>query len=183
MDFQDTSVAGCWRIATTLVEDERGSFARAFEKRQFEARGLETSFVQSNVAFSRARATLRGLHLQTGSHAEAKLVRCVQGAAYDVVVDLRPESPTYRRWHGMVLSARNHLAVYAPPGTAHGYLTLEEDTRMLYHVSQEYEPAAEIGIRWDDPDIGIGWPIEPAVMSDRDRALPTVRDIRVGAPA
>lgn len=183
MDFHETSVAGCWCVTTTLVEDERGSFARAFDKRQFEARGLETSFVQSNVAFSRLRGTLRGLHLQTGPYAEAKLVRCVQGRAYDVVVDLRAQSPTYLKWHGTELSARNHLAVYAPPGTAHGYLTLEEDTRMLYHVSQEYEPAAERGIRWDDPDLAIGWPIEPAVMSEKDRALPTVGALRIGALA
>lgn len=151
--------------------DERGSFARLWCARET---GLDIPWVQVNLSESRLRGTLRGLHLQAAPHAEWKLVRCLRGAIHDVIVDLRPESPTCGRWVGVDLRAADapSPSLLVPAGFGHGFITLEDDTAVSYLVSAFYEPSAERGLRWDDPAIGIRWPLEPTVLSDKDRAWP-----------
>jgi dTDP-4-dehydrorhamnose 3,5-epimerase len=150
-------------------EDDRGFFARAWCQQEFEAAGLETRLVQCNVSFNKRAGTLRGMHYQLAPHAEVKVVRCTRGAIYDVIIDLRPTSPTYKQWLGVELSAANGRALYVPEGFAHGYQTLEDDTETLYQVSEFYAPEAERGLRWNDPAFGIDWPNgEPRVISPKD---------------
>jgi len=139
---------------------------------EFAASGLETAVAETSIAYNQSRLTLRGLHYQTSPHEETKLVRCTSGSVYDVVADLRPDSPTSRGWHGVELSAENRLALYVPAGCAHGYLTLEDDTELLYQISRPYMPDAATGVRWDDPTLGIHWPASPRVISPRDASLP-----------
>jgi len=153
--------------------DERGFFARMWCATEFAARGLQTGFVQSSTSFNHRRGTLRGLHYQAPPHEEIKLVRCTQGAALDVIVDLRPESPTFKRWHACELSADNRHAVYIPKGMAHGFQTRLDNTELLYAIATPFEPSAARGVRWDDRSLGIDWPITPPlVISQRDEQLP-----------
>ncbi len=152
--------------------DERGFFARAFCRRTLAELGVELEVVQANLSRSRARGTLRGLHYQLPPSAETKLVCCPAGAIWDCVLDLRPESPTFGRHVAAVLSAADHRAMLVPPGCAHGFLTLEPDSLVLYFVSAAYDPARERGVRWDDPAFAIPWPFPPTVVSARDRAHP-----------
>jgi dTDP-4-dehydrorhamnose 3,5-epimerase len=155
------------------IADERGFFARAWCPDEFAAAGLDPRAAALNVSYNRAAGTLRGMHMQAHPHGEAKLVRCTAGAVFDVIADLRPESPTYTRWFAAELSARNRIALYIPEGFAHGFQTLEPDTEVLYLMSAPHVPEAATGVRWDDPVLGIDWP--PAaerVISDRDRAYP-----------
>jgi dTDP-4-dehydrorhamnose 3,5-epimerase len=152
--------------------DERGSFTTLFAADTFRAHGLDVRIAQTAVSRNRRRGTLRGLHYQIPPFAQAKLVRCCRGFIYDVVVDLRPESATVGRWFGMELSATAERMLYLPAGLAHGFLTLEDDTDVLYHLSAPRQASAEGGIRWDDPALAIAWPLEPAVISERDRAFP-----------
>jgi dTDP-4-dehydrorhamnose 3,5-epimerase len=173
--FVPTTIEGCWVIELPMACDERGAFRRVFDREEFARRRLCTSFVQVNHASSTEAGTLRGLHLQGGRHAEAKLVSCVGGALFDVVVDLRPQSPTYLRWHGIELSPGAGRAVYVPEGTAHGYLTLRPETHIVYQVSCAYRPESESGARWNDPSFAIQWPRPPAVLSDKDRSWPDFR--------
>ena len=154
------------------VEDERGSFARTFCAEEFAARGLETRFVQQSVSHNRRRGTLRGMHYQAAPHSETKLIRCTAGAVYDVLVDLRGESPTFKRWIAVELTARSRRALYVPPGLAHGFLTLEDETEIHYQITPAYRPEASRGVRWDDPSFGIDWPLEPTVISAKDHAYP-----------
>jgi dTDP-4-dehydrorhamnose 3,5-epimerase len=154
------------------VEDARGFFARMFDSRVFEAAGLSARFVNVNNSFSRARGTLRGLHLQNPPSAEAKLVRCVRGAIFDVAADLRAGSPTRGRWFGVELTDENRAMLYVPEGCAHGFLTLTDDSETIYFSSQYHDAARERGVRWNDKATAIAWPIEPAVISDKDRAWP-----------
>jgi dTDP-4-dehydrorhamnose 3,5-epimerase len=172
MIFVETELAGVWRIAIEPRRDERGYFARAFCRREFEAHGLPGSFVQSNLSFSSRRGTLRGMHLQLHPHGEAKLVYCTRGKVFDAVVDLRPGSPTFARWTALELSATNGEMLFSPPGCAHGYLTLDDDCEVFYQVTAEYHPQSEAGVRWDDPTIAIRWPLPPVCISARDRGLP-----------
>ena len=154
-------------------EDERGSLARAWSRDEFAERGLETAFVQANIAHSRRRGTLRGLHYQLPPNEEVKLVRCVRGAIYDVVVDLRPDSPSYRGWHGEELTAESGRALYVPAGCAHGYLTLVDATETFYEVTAAYSPRDERGVRWDDPAFAIRWPdVDALLISEKDRGWP-----------
>lgn len=172
MKLVETTLPGVYVVEPELVEDERGFFARIFDARAFDERGLVAAVAECSVSFNRSRLTLRGLHYQRAPHEEAKLVRCVRGVVYDVAVDLRPDSPTYLRWTASELSAENRLALYLPPGCAHGYLTLADGCELLYQISERYEPASSAGVRWDDPAIGVEWPAAPAVISPRDGSFP-----------
>jgi dTDP-4-dehydrorhamnose 3,5-epimerase len=168
----DTGVAGAFVVEPTPHHDERGLFARTFSAETFEQLGLDRGVAECSVAFNPAAFTLRGLHVQRPPHEEAKLVRCTRGAAFDVVLDLRAGSPTYLRWHGVELTWENRLALYVPPGCAHGYLTLEPETELAYQMSVAHVPAAAAGVRWDDARFGIEWPASPVVIAPRDAAYP-----------
>lgn len=172
MIFLSTEIEGAHLIDIEPIMDERGFFARAWCQREFLSRGLVACMVQTNLALTCERGTLRGLHYQAAPHAEAKLVRCIQGAAYVVAVDLRRESASYLRWVGAELSARNRRALYVPPGCAQGYQTLADQTELLYQMSAFYVPEAARGLRYDDPALGIRWPLEARNLSPRDRAWP-----------
>lgn len=175
MNFEPGAVDGAFLIRPQLRTDERGHFARIFCEQTMAARGLESRFPQVNTGFSPNRGTLRGMHVQTGEHAEVKLARCVRGRVFDVVVDLRPHSPTYRRWWGAELSPEDGAMLYAPAGTAHGYLTLAPDTELVYMTSRPYAPGAVGGVRWNDPAFAIAWPEAPTLVSAADQAWPDHR--------
>jgi dTDP-4-dehydrorhamnose 3,5-epimerase len=173
MIFTPTDLEGAFIVDIEPREDERGFFARAWAREEFEANGLSTEVAQANIAFNHRKGTLRGMHFQRPPHAEVKVVRCVRGALYDVIVDLRPESPTWKRWLGVELTADNRRMLYIPEGFAHGYQTLADATEAYYQVSEFYAPDAEGGVRWDDPAFGIEWPDpDPPVMSQKDRTWP-----------
>ncbi len=174
MKFIETELKGAYIIEPEHLEDERGFFARTFCEQEFAAHGLEIRFVQCSVSFNRRKGTLRGLHYQAAPHAEVKLVRCTAGAAFDVVVDIRPGSPTYKRWLGVELSSGNHKMLYIPEGFAHGFQSLEDRTELFYQISKAHAPEAARGIRWDDPAIGISWPMKPLVVSARDQGFPVL---------
>lgn len=172
MIFERTSVDGAFLVRPELRGDERGFFGRLFCRKAFAERGLATDLAQINDSFSAQSGTLRGMHFQRAPHAETKLVRCVRGALYDVVLDIRPESPTFGRSSGHELTADNRHMLYVPKGCAHGFMTLTDDVEMLYFVDEFYAPGAEGGVRWDDPRFNIEWPMAPTVISDKDRAWP-----------
>ena len=172
MIFTELPLTGAFLIEPERLSDERGFFARVLCTRDFAARGLKTDFVQSSISFNNRVGTLRGLHYQEPPHAETKLVRCTQGAAFDVLLDLRPDSPTYKLWYGLEITAENRRAVYIPEGIAHGFQTLCDDTELLYSISSYYEPAAARGVRWNDPTLAIAWPISPpSIISEKDQQL------------
>jgi dTDP-4-dehydrorhamnose 3,5-epimerase len=171
--FTPTALSGMFVIDAEVFPDERGHFTRAWLPEPFAERGLETRIAQASLASNRRAGTIRGLHYQTAPFEEVKIVRAVKGAVYDVTVDLRPDSPTYLRWVGVELSERNHRLLYVPKGCAHGYQTLADGTDVFYFVSAPYSPAHQRGLRWDDPAIGIAWPLgAPTCLSDRDRQFP-----------
>lgn len=172
MIFTPVSLGGACLVEIERVEDERGFFARTWCRREFEKHGLDPRLAQCSISFNRARATLRGLHYQTTPHEEAKLVRCVRGSVWDVIVDLRPDSPSFTGHFGVELSAENRRALYVPPGFAHGFITLEDATEVAYQMSEFYHPESARGVRWDDPAFGIEWPLVPQVISERDRCYP-----------
>lgn len=175
MIFRDTGIDGAWILEAERLEDERGFFARTWDADEFAERGLNARLAQCSISYNRRRGTLRGLHYQVAPHEEAKLVRCTAGAIFDVVVDLRPDSTTFRDWFGVELSADNRLAVYVPEACAHGFLTLVDGCEVHYQISQFYAPEAARGVRWDDPAFGITWPGEVLVMNERDRTYPDFR--------
>jgi dTDP-4-dehydrorhamnose 3,5-epimerase len=166
--FTPTPLAGAYVLELDRREDERGFFARSFCQHEFTEHGLNPRIAQCNVSFNAKRGTLRGMHYQAPPHEEAKVVRCTQGAVWDVVVDLRPKSTTFKRWHGVELSAGNRRALYIPEGLAHGFQTLTDDAELLYLMSEFYHPDAARGVRWDDPAFGIEWPLPNPRMSERD---------------
>lgn len=168
MRFEELALAGAWRIVPERREDERGYFARTFSGAEFAAHGLDPAVAECSISRNPRRLTLRGMHLQRAPHEEVKLIRCTSGAVYDVIVDLREESPTYLRWHAETLSRENGVMLYVPRQFAHGYLTVEDDSELAYQISTPYAPASATGYRWDDPAFGIGWPDRPAVISSRD---------------
>jgi dTDP-4-dehydrorhamnose 3,5-epimerase len=172
-------VAGAFFVDPEPVDDERGFFARIFSAAEFAAFGLEATIAESSLSYNRVAHTLRGLHYQVSPHEEAKLVRCLRGSLYDVVVDVRPDSPTYAQWDASELSPQNRRALYAPPGTAHGYLTLEDETELLYEISSPHVPKAARGVRWDDPLFKIDWPAAPRVIAPRDSSYPDFGEGRV----
>ena len=169
MRFVPIPLAGAYLIELDKREDERGFFARLFCEREFGEAGLETNFVQINNSLSRDRGTLRGMHYQLGEAAEVKIVRCIKGALWDAILDLRPGSGTFGESFGAELSAENRTMMYVPRGFAHGFLTLTEDVEALYMVSAFYAPDRERGLRWNDPRFVIQWPAEPLVISDKDK--------------
>jgi len=172
MKFTKTELPGATVIDLERREDSRGWFARVYCEREFEAAGLTTRVAQTNMSLTKQRGTLRGMHYQAAPYAEDKLVRCVQGAIWDCIVDLRADSPTYRKWIGVELSDANGRMLLVPKGFAHGFVTLTEDCAVTYQVSEFYTPQAERGLRWNDPAIGIRWPVPVEDMSDKDRNWP-----------
>ena len=172
MRFHPTEVGGAYVVEIEPIEDERGFFARAWCGREFAENGLHGPFVQENVGFSGRAGTLRGLHFQQAPHEEAKLVRCTAGAVWDVAVDLRQGSPTYRGWTGVELSAADRNMLYVPEGCAHGYLTLTDDAETRYLTTEYYAPDAAWGVRYDDPAFGIRWPADVELVSDADLGWP-----------
>jgi len=182
MRFCELEIAGCFLIEPEPVADERGFFARSWCMQAFAEHGLNPGLAQCNISFNRRRGTLRGLHYQADPFAEAKLIRCTQGAIFDVVVDLRPGSPSFGRWTGTELSAENRRMLYAPEGFAHGFQALWDGTEVFYQMSQAYRAELARGVRYDDPDLAISWPIPAPIVSARDRALPGLAEAR-RAPA
>ena len=177
MIFTETPLQGAYLVDLEQRTDERGFFARAWCAEEFERQGLSSRIAQTNISFNHSAGTLRGLHYQQPPHAEVKLIRCTSGAIWDVIVDLRKDSSTYRQWFGAELTAENRTMMYVPESFAHGYLTLVPNTETAYQVSEPYAPGAEAGIRWDDPAFGIGWPdVEIKVISDKDASHPNFRD-------
>lgn len=172
MKFIPLAVEGAYRIEAEPLEDERGWFARFFCAAEFEAHGLQTRWVQANQSLSRKAYTLRGLHYQKPPHEEVKLVRCLRGRIWNVVADLRPDSPSFGRWDAVELSSSLLRWIYVPQGCANGFLTLEDDSEVFYLVSTAYAPQAESGVRWDDPFIAIRWPGQPRVLSVKDQNWP-----------
>lgn len=172
MIFEPTRVADAFVVRPERHADERGYFARTWCADELAAHGLVATLAQSSVSWNRRRGTLRGMHWQAAPHTEAKLVTCVRGAIWDVVADVRSGSPTFRRWFGIRLDAENLDMLYVPPGVAHGFLTLCDDTLVHYQISERHDPDHARGVRWDDPDLAIAWPEAPVVVSTRDRALP-----------
>jgi dTDP-4-dehydrorhamnose 3,5-epimerase len=170
--FTPTDIAGAYIIDIDRLEDDRGFFARSYCRREFEEHDLNPNLVQCNISFNRFKGTLRGLHSQKQPHQEAKVMRCTRGALYDVILDLRPDSPTWLKHVAVELTTDNHRMLYAPEGVFHGFLTLEDDTEIFYQMSEYYVPKVDMGVRWNDPAFGIAWPMEPAVISDRDRTYP-----------
>lgn len=171
MIVRDTDLPGVRVIRMEAAADERGSFARTFDAAEWDSRGMSPRVEQCSLSRNALRGTLRGMHYQASPFAECKLVRCARGAIFDVAVDLRPDSPSFRRWFGVELSESNDTMLYIPEGLAHGFLTLTDDSEVLYQISERYSPEHGRGVRWDDPAFGIAWPDEPRVISDRDRAF------------
>ncbi len=174
MRFIQTPLPRAWVIELEELRDERGWFARTFDAEEFEARGLNPTVVQCNASFNLRRDTLRGMHYQAEPHCESKLVRCIRGAMFDVAVDLRPGSSTFRHWYGVELSAENRRAFYIPAGLAHGFQTLTDDCEVLYQMGHRYAPEAARGVRWDDPAFAVAWPdpIRERIISEKDRSYP-----------
>jgi len=169
MIFEKTKLRGAFIIDLERREDNRGFFARAFCQREFEEHGLKPVIAQANIGFNKSKGTVRGMHFQYPPAAETKLVRASRGAILDVIVDLRPESPTYLQYVSVELSADNHRGIYIPERFAHGYQALEDNTETTYHVGEFYTPGSEGGLRHDDPLLGLSWPLPVAVISDKDR--------------
>jgi dTDP-4-dehydrorhamnose 3,5-epimerase len=172
MKFRELGLPGVWIVEPELIEDERGFFARTWCRREFETRALDPNLAQCNISYNRRKGTLRGMHYQTAPSAEAKLVRCTVGAIYDVALDLRRDSPTYKHWRGVELTADNRCALYIPTGLAHGFLTLCDGAEVLYQMSEFFVPEHARGVRWNDPAFGIQWPGEVVVISERDSSYP-----------
>ncbi len=180
MLFTETKLKGAYIIEPEKFEDDRGFFARTFCRKEFESHGLNPNIVQCNISYNRKKGTLRGMHYQAAPYEEAKLVSCIRGAIYDVIIDLRPDSPTYRQWVAVTLYGFNfsthslihsstHKLLYIPEDFAHGFLTLEDDTEVFYQMSEFYMPEYARGIRWNDSAFNISWPIEVAVISEKDK--------------
>jgi dTDP-4-dehydrorhamnose 3,5-epimerase len=178
MIFAATPLVGAFIIDIEPVEDERGFFARSFCAEAFAARGLRSHFLQCGISHNRRRGILRGLHFQAPPHEEVKLIRCTAGKVFDVMVDLRAHSPTRGQWFATQLSAENHRMVYIPEGFAHGFQVLEDGSELFYQISEPYEPTLSRGLRWNDPDIGIAWPLpDETFLSPRDQELPFLCEI------
>ena len=169
MKFQETKIKGLWLVELNKLEDQRGFFSRAWCQDEFAGKGITAEITQANISMSVMPFTIRGMHYQVGEDAETKSVRCINGALFDVAVDLRPDSTTYKEWFGVELNDENNLMLVVPEGCAHGFLTLKPNTTAYYQVSNSYAPDAERGFRWDDPSFSIDWPSIPQEMSDKDR--------------
>jgi len=176
MTFSETSISDCLLIELERRGDERGFFARLFCADEFASAGYPMGIVQANDSFSADPGTLRGMHYQEGNDAETKIIRCLRGGIFDVVIDLRPSSSTYLKWEGFFLDGENRNMVRVPKGCAHGFLTTQPDTEVVYLVDSRYSPIAERGVRWNDPRFGVQWPSEPRVLSDKDAHWPDFSD-------
>jgi dTDP-4-dehydrorhamnose 3,5-epimerase len=173
MKITETKLAGVYLVEPRRFEDERGFFAASFSAKEFAARGIASVFVENNISYSKSKGTLRGIHYQAAPHGQAKLVRCTRGAIFDVAVDLRSDSPTFKQWVGFELSAESLLMLYLPGDCGHGYQTLVEDTEVFYMVSQVYVPESGRGIVWNDTAFGIAWPeVSPRILNERDQKYP-----------
>jgi dTDP-4-dehydrorhamnose 3,5-epimerase len=174
MIFQETRLQGVFEIHLEPKADERGFFARCWCRKEFEDHKLNPALAQCNVSFNSRRGTLRGMHYQASPYGETKVVRCTRGAIYDVIVDLRPQSATFKDWIAVVLTASERNLVYVPEGCGHGFLTLEDETEVFYQMSEFYDADSARGVRWNDPAFRIEWPAEPVVISERDRTYPNL---------
>jgi dTDP-4-dehydrorhamnose 3,5-epimerase len=172
MQYTPSRIAGAWIMDITPIHDSRGFFAMTWLPDELRERGMNPALAQCNLAFNHRRGTLRGMHFQKAPHAQAKIVRCTRGSLLDVIVDLRADSPTFKQWDSVELSADNRRMLYMPEGIAHGYLTLTDETEAYYHASSPWLPDAESGVRWDDPAFAINWPFLPAVISEKDQRWP-----------
>jgi dTDP-4-dehydrorhamnose 3,5-epimerase len=172
MIFTKTVLNDAMIVDIERKEDDRGFFARSWCRKEFEAHGLNPNLAQCNISFNPKKGTLRGMHLQVKPYEEAKIVRCTRGSLCDVIVDLRPDSPTYKKHLSVVLTSENRRMLYVPEGFAHGFLTLEDATEVSYQISEFYRPESQLGFRWDDPAFAIAWPAEVRLISDRDRSYP-----------
>lgn len=177
MHFTATTLPGVWLIDPDRREDERGFLARTFCEQEFGVRGLNTRWPQCNLTLTRRRGMIRGLHFQADPKPEIKLVRCVAGAVFDVVVDVRRGTPTFGRWEGFEFSADNARALYVPAGFAHGFQCLTDNCQLYYHMSEFYVPELARGVRWNDPQVGIRWPLAEGELSARDRGLPLLSQL------
>lgn len=172
MKFTETKLKGVCIIEIEKMNDERGFFAREWCQREFQEHGLNEKVAQSSISFNIKKGTLRGMHYQIFPYEEAKLVRCTKGLIYDVIIDLRADSPTFKESFGIELSSENYKMLYIPEGFAHGFITLSDNTEVLYKISEFYTPGSARGLRWNDPAFNISWPMEPLVVSERDRDYP-----------
>src|SRR5579863_4936740 len=172
MIFHETNLKGAFEVRIERKTDERGFFARSWCQKEFEGNNLSSKIVQCSISFNTKAGTLRGMHYQAKPHPEAKLVRCTAGSIYDVVLDLRPNSITFKKWVGVVLTAADRNMIFVPEGCAHGFQTLEDETEVVYQMSEFYCPESTQGVRWDDPAFGILWPRAVEVLSERDRSYP-----------
>lgn len=173
MKFSALALENAFVIEPELMEDERGFFARSFCVKEFSAQGLNSQLEQCNISFNHKKGTLRGMHFQVGDKSEVKVVRCTMGKIYDVIIDLRPSSPTFNQWYGVELSAANRLMLYIPQGFAHGFQTLDDNTEVFYQMSESFAPSHAKGIRWDDPFFKIKWPyMKPSIISSKDQLYP-----------
>jgi dTDP-4-dehydrorhamnose 3,5-epimerase len=170
--FRESPLRGCFVIEPEAIRDERGFFARSWCRAEAERYGLVPDVAQCNISFNDSKGTLRGMHYQAEPHPEAKLVRCTRGSLYDVVVDLRGDSPTFRQWFAVDLTADDHRMVYVPAGMAHGFQTLEDGTEVFYQMSTAYVAELARGVRWNDPAFAITWPLPNPILSERDRSYP-----------
>lgn len=176
MIFKETKLKGAYIIELEPLEDERGFFARSFCQKEFEEHGLKFCIVQCNISYNKKKGTLRGMHYQVAPYEEAKLVSCIGGAVYDLIIDLRTNSPTYRQWFAVELTAENYKILYVPEGFAHGFQALEDNTTVFYQMSEFYHPECARGVRWDDAAFNIRWPIRKPIKSERDRSFQTFED-------
>ena len=172
MNFKETKLQGVFIVEPEIFEDDRGFVALSWSEREFAAQGLNEKLVQCNISFNKFKGTLRGMHFQVDPFAQAKLVRCTAGAIYDVAVDLRRDSETFKQWIAVELSAENHLMLFIPEGLAHGFQTLADNTEVFYQMSGLYAPEHAGGVKWDDPALGIKWPLTTQIMIARDREYP-----------
>lgn len=177
MDFQDLPLSGAYLIVPDRKADERGYFARTFCRRTFLERNLEDCSLQCSLSHNRVKGTLRGMHFQRPPHGETKLVRCSRGAIFDVIVDLRPASATFGQWYGAELNEDNGHALYIPQDFAHGFVTLRDETDVAYQMAEPFEASAAAGFRWNDAEVAIAWPLDPTLISERDSALPPLKNL------
>lgn len=176
MKFCETKLNGAYIIEIEALSDDRGFFARSWCQKEFESHGLTSRVVQANISYNRKKGTLRGMHYQIAPYQECKLIRCTRGAIFDVIIDLRTDSPTYKQWAAVELTADNHTMFFVPEDFAHGFQTLADDTEITYQVTQFYTPGSERGIRFDDSTFDIQWPLEATVISDKDKTWPDFVD-------
>lgn len=180
MIFHKTPLAGAYSIDLEPFRDERGLFARTFCQKEFKQIGHHKAFVQLNHSRNIHKGTIRGMHYQNPPFAEIKLVRCIKGSVYDVIIDIRKNSPTYLQHYGLVLSESNMKMIYIPEGFAHGFQTLEDNSELIYHHTDFYTPGVESGLKFDDPSVGIKWPLAPTIISDKDQNYPPIDQVFTG---